>query len=220
MALLPEVQSHYGTLKLLINGEWVESNSSEIQQTTNPATAEIIAEYPLATQEEGEQAVAAAAAAFHTWKRVCLRDRARMLFDLRSRLEGRFDELCRILTQDHGRTMNESKGSMRRVIENVESACAATYGLVKMNEYVDELAGGIDQSLVWEPRGPFLIVTPGNIPMHAWSSFVPYAIGAGCTVVVCPSHHAPVAADAITRVAQEVFPPGVIKLVEGDRVVK
>ena len=77
-----------------------------------------------------------------------------MLFDLRSRLEGRFDELCRILTQDHGRTMNESKGSMRRVIENVESACAATYGLVKMNEYVDELAGGIDQSLVWEPSGP------------------------------------------------------------------
>jgi malonate-semialdehyde dehydrogenase (acetylating)/methylmalonate-semialdehyde dehydrogenase len=143
-----------------------------------------------------------------------------MLFDLRSRLEGRFDELCRILTQDHGRTMNESKGSMRRVIENMESACSATYGLVKMNEYVEELAGGIDQSLVWEPCGPFLIVTPGNIPMHAWSSFVPYAIGAGCTVVVCPSHHAPVAADAITRVAQEVFPPGVINFVHGDTALK
>jgi malonate-semialdehyde dehydrogenase (acetylating)/methylmalonate-semialdehyde dehydrogenase len=220
MALLPEVQSHYGRLKLLINGEWVESDSNDIQQTTNPATGEVIADYPLATQEEGEQAVAAAATAFQSWKNVCLRDRARMLFDLRSRLEEQFEELCRVLTQDHGRTISESRGSMRRVIENVESACSATYGLVKMNEYVDELAGGIDQSLVWEPCGPFLIVTPGNIPMHAWSSFVPYAIGAGCTVVVSPSHHAPVAADAITRVAQEVFPPGVINFVHGDTPLK
>lgn len=220
MALLPEVQSHYGTLKLLINGEWVESNSSEIRQTTNPATAESIAEYPLATQEESERAILAAAAAFRTWKNVCLRDRARLLFDLRGKLEERFDELCRILTQDHGRTIGESRGSVRRVIENVESACSAVYGMPKMNEYVDELAGGIDQSLIWEPRGPFLVVTPGNIPMHAWSSFVPYAIGAGCTVVVSPSHHAPVAADAITRIAQEVFPPGVINLVHGDRALK
>ena len=220
MAQLPEVHHHYGTLKLLIDGEWVDSQSNDIRQTTNPATARAIAEYPLATERECEQAIDAAAAAFHSWKNVCLRDRARTLFDLRGRIEEHFDELCRILTQDHGRTISESRGSVRRVIENVESACSATYGLAKMNEYVGDLASGIDQSLIWEPRGPFLVITPGNIPMHAWSSFVPYAIGAGCTVVVSPSPHAPVAADALTRVAQDIVPPGVINFVHADRTLK
>ena len=80
------------------------------------------------------------------------------------------------------------------------------------------LAGGIDEYLIWEPLGAFLIVTPGNIPMHAWSSFVPYALAAGCTVVVSPSRQDPVAADAICRAAQETgFPPGVINLVHGGR---
>ncbi|NOY45297.1 MAG: aldehyde dehydrogenase family protein [Deltaproteobacteria bacterium] len=218
MPVLPEVKKHYGRLKLLIGGEWVESRSPKVQQTTNPATGEVIAEFPEATPEEARAAVEAAARAFEGWKDVCLRDRARLLFDLRAKLEERFDELTRILVQDHGRTIGEAEGSVRRVIENVESACSAAYGLVKMNEHLDQLATGIDQWLVWEPLGPFLIVTPGNIPMHAWSSFVPYALAAGCTVVVSPSRQDPVAADAITRAAVEVgFPPGVINLIHGGR---
>ena len=216
MALLTEVKSNYGQLELLIGGDWIKSSSSEIRTSTNPATGEVIAEFPLATPAEGQAAVSAAAEAFQSWKDVCLRDRARMLFDFRGKLEERFEDLCRILSQDHGRTIGESRGSVRRVIENVESACAAAYGLVKMNEHIDQLATDIDQTLVWEPLGAFLIVTPGNIPMHAWSSFVPYALAAGCTVVVSPSPHDPVAAEAINRVAQEVFPPGVINLVYGD----
>ena len=139
-----------------------------------------------------------------------------MLFALREKLEENFEELSRILTQDHGRTIAESRGSVRRVVENVESACTASYNLVKMNEHIDQLAPGIDQTLVWEPVGAFLIITPGNIPMHAWSSFVPYALAAGCTVVVSPSPHDPVAAQTINRVASDIFPPGVINLVYGD----
>ncbi|RLB14591.1 MAG: aldehyde dehydrogenase, partial [Deltaproteobacteria bacterium] len=111
-------------------------------------------------------------------------------------------------------------GSVRRVIENIESACSALYGLVSRNEHLDQLANGIDEYLVWEPLGPFLIITPGNIPMHAWSSFVPYALAAGCTVVVSPSHQDPVAAQTICEVAQETgFPPGVINLVYGGRQI-
>jgi len=89
---------------------------------------------------------------------------------------------------------------------------------VRRNEHLDHLANGIDEYLMWEPLGAFLIITPGNIPMHAWSSFVPYALAAGCTVVVSPSQHDPVGGEAICRVAQETgFPPGVINLVHGGR---
>ena len=52
MALLPEVKSHYGKLKLLIDGEWVDSTSTQVHETVNPATGEVIAEFPTATKEE------------------------------------------------------------------------------------------------------------------------------------------------------------------------
>ncbi len=218
MALLPEVKKHYGKQKLFINGEWIDSKSGEIHENPNPATGEIISEFPTATREEARAAVEAAHQAFQTWREVPMRDRARLLFDMRARFEEHFDELTRVLVQDHGRTIGEAIGSVRRVIENIESACSALYSLRKENEHMEQVARGIDQYLTWEPLGPFLIITPGNIPMHAWSSFVPYALAAGCTVVVSPSRQDPVAAEYICRVAQETgFPPGVINLIHGGR---
>jgi len=220
MSLLPEVKKHYGKLKFLMNGEWIESQSTDIQQTTNPATGEVIAEFPSATKDEALQAARTAHEAFQEWKNVPMRERARYLFKVVAKFDEHYDELCRVLTQDHGRTIGEARGSVSRVIENIESACSALYGLAKQNEHMDQLANGIDQYLVWEPLGAFLIITPGNIPMHAWSSFVPYALAAGCTVVVSPSRQDPVAAEMVTRVTQEVgFPPGVINLVHGGRSI-
>ncbi len=57
MALLPEVKKHYGMLKLLIDGEWVESKSTQIHEDVNPATGEVIAEFPTATTQEARAAV-------------------------------------------------------------------------------------------------------------------------------------------------------------------
>ena len=220
MSLIPEVKKHYGKMKLFIDGEWVDSQSTDIQETTNPATDEVIAEFPAATKEEALAAVEAANRAFKDWKNCSLRDRARLLFSMHAKFEEHYEEMSRILTQDHGRTIGEARGSVSRVIENIESACSALYGLVRRNEHIDQLANGIDQYLVWEPLGAFLIITPGNIPMHAWSSFVPYALAAGCTVVISPSRQAPVAAETISRVAQEAgFPAGVINVVHGGRSI-
>ena len=220
MAILPEVKSNYGKLKILVDGEWIDSSSTVVNETTNPATGEVIAEYPTATKEEARAAVEAAQRGFEALSKVALRERAKMLFDMRQKYEEHFDELARVLTQDHGRTIGEARGSVRRCIENIESACSAAYGMAARNEHVDELANGIDMWLTWEPLGPFLIVTPGNIPMHAWSSFVPYALAAGCPVVVSPSRQDPIAAEFMTRVALEVgWPKGAINLIHGGREI-
>ncbi|MGB6068452.1 MAG: aldehyde dehydrogenase family protein [Desulfomonilaceae bacterium] len=220
MALLPEVRRHYGKLKLLIDGEWVDSKSTHVHETVNPATGEVIAEFPTATEKEARAAVEAAGRGFEAMKKIPLRERARMLFDMRQKFEEHFDELTRVLTQDHGRTIKESIGSVRRVIENIESACSAAYGMAARNEHIDDLANGIDMWLTWEPVGAFLIVTPGNIPMHAWSSFVPYALAAGCSVVVSPSRQDPVSAEYIARVALEAgWPKGAINLIHGGREI-
>ena len=216
MALLPEVQKHYGKLKFYINGEWVDSKSDQIYEDVNPANGEVIAEFPSATDDEIEAAIQSAQAALSTWREVPLRDKARYLFDLRGKFEEHFDMLCRVLVQDHGRTIGEARGTLRRCIENIESACSALLLLTK-GECVFDLASGLDQALYWEPRGVFLIITPNNIPMHAWSSYVPYAIASGCPVVVSPSKNDPVCLDAVFRVTAEVkgFPPGLVNLVYG-----
>ncbi len=216
MAVLPEVQKHYGKLKLYIDGRWVESASDRVYESVNPATGEVIAEFPSATDAEVEAAIQAAQQGLATWAEVPLRDRARYLFDLRGRFDAHFDRLVRVLVQDHGRTLGEARGTIRRCIENIESACSALLLLTK-GEYVFDLAQGLDQALVWEPRGVFLIITPSNIPMHAWSSFVPYAIASGCPVVVSPSKYDPVCLDAVFRVTAEVegFPPGLVNLLYG-----
>jgi malonate-semialdehyde dehydrogenase (acetylating)/methylmalonate-semialdehyde dehydrogenase len=176
----------------------------------------VIAEFPSATDAEIEHAIQAAQTALKTWREVPLRDKARYLFDLRGKFEAHVERLCRILVQDHGRTIGEARGTLRRCIENIESACSALLLLTK-GEYVTDLAKGLDQALYWEPRGVFLIITPNNIPMHAWSSYVPYAIASGCPVVVSPSKTDPVCLDAIFSVTAEVegFPPGLVNLVYG-----
>jgi malonate-semialdehyde dehydrogenase (acetylating) / methylmalonate-semialdehyde dehydrogenase len=220
MTILSEVKSNYGKLKLLIDGEWVDSQSTVTGTTVNPATGEVIAEYPTATEEEARAAVDAAQRGFVALNKIALRERAKMLFDMRQKFEEHFDDLTRVLTQDHGRTIGESRGSVRRCIENIESACSAAYGMAARNEHIDNLANGIDMWLTWEPMGPFLIVTPSNIPMHAWSSFVPYALAAGCSVVISPSRQDPVAAEYISRVAQEAgWPKGAINVIHGGRKI-
>ncbi|WP_457551684.1 aldehyde dehydrogenase family protein [Desulfobacula sp.] len=218
MALLKEVKENYGKLKLYIDGEWVESQSTEIYESVNPTTGVPIATFPSATEAEVTRAVESAQAALQTWKDVPVRDKARYLFDLRQKFEEHNDRLCRILVQDHGRTIGEARGTLRRCIENIEVACSALLLLTK-GDYINELAKGLDQVMYYEPRGVFLIITPNNIPMHAWSSYVPYALASGCPVIVSPSKEDPVCAQAIFEVTQEVkgFPPGLMNLVYGGR---
>jgi len=141
--LLPEVKKHYGRLKFLIDGEWEDSKSSNLEIDTNPANDEAIAELPNATKEEAIQAVEAAHRAFQTWRNVSIRDRAYMLFSMHHKFRDNFEMLCRVLTQDHGRTIGEARGSVARVLENIESACSAVYGLPKQNEHIMHLPTGI-----------------------------------------------------------------------------
>ena len=212
MPLLPEVAGHYGRLKLYINGEWVEPETGRYFEDTNPAKDAVIAEAPIAGKNQVDQAIAAAHEAFKKWRNVPFRNRAELVFNLREQFRQDFDWLTRILVQDHGRTYDEAVGTIQRCIENIEAAGSSMYSYYR-GEHVDQLATGIDCYRLREPVGVFLILTPGNIPMHAWSSFVPYALACGCTVIVKPSRQNPVAADAVMKVAEKVgLPPGVINL--------
>src|SRR5450755_2139779 len=106
-----------------VNGQWVESTSTEWVDVTNPATGEVIAKAPLSSAAEVAAAVEAAAAAYPEWRRTPPEDRIQPLFKLKMLLEEHIDDIARIITTENGKTFTEAKAEMRRAIENVEVAC-------------------------------------------------------------------------------------------------
>ena len=178
MAVVPEVAKHHGKLRNYINGQWVEPGTGQYFDTTNPATDEAIAEAPIASKADVEAAITAAHEAFKKWRNVPFRDRAKKVFTLREKVVEKTEWLSRILVQDHGCTIDEARGTNARIVENIEAAGSSMYSYYR-GEHVDQLATGIDCYQIREPVGVFLIITPGNIPTHAWSSFVPYALACG-----------------------------------------
>src|SRR4030067_818417 len=123
MAILEEPVKEVIKVRNFINGEWRDSASSRISSVINPATGNTIARVPDSTREEVEAAIGAAKAAFPEWRQTPPVARARYLFRLKALLEEHFEELSRIQTQEHGKTIDESRGETRRGIENVEGAC-------------------------------------------------------------------------------------------------
>ena len=217
MALLSEVKKSYGRLKLFIDGTWLDSTSTHWEPVMNPAKDEVIAEVPFTPREEVDRAVEAAARAFERWKEFPIPSRVQYLYRLKQRLEEHLEELSRITTQNHGKIIDESRGEMRRLIENVESACAVAYTLTK-GEHLDIVAPGIDETLVREPLGPFAILGPFNFPTLAPFWFIPYALALGCTLVVKPSEICPVPMQWTFNVMEEIgLPSGVVNLVHGGR---
>ncbi|MBN1177156.1 MAG: CoA-acylating methylmalonate-semialdehyde dehydrogenase [Dehalococcoidales bacterium] len=217
MALLEEPIKEVRTLKNYIDGEWVESKG-EVIDVVNPATYKTIAKVPISTGEEFDTAVEAAKAAFPDWRRTTPVARARYLYRLKELLEENFEEVSRIQTQEHGKTIDESRGETRRGIENVEVACGMPS--LMQGYFSEDIAHGIDEWVIPTPLGVFGVIGPFNFPfmIPLWS--VPYAVATGNCVVVKPSSEVPNSQTKLTELAEEAgFPPGVWNMVHGGRTV-
>ncbi len=204
-------------VKNFVDGEWVESKG-EIRDVVNPAKYEVIAKVPISTKDEIDAAVEAAKAAFPDWRRTTPLARARCLFRLKELLEEHFEEVSRVQTQEHGKTIDESRGETRRGIENVEVACGIPTLMMGYN--LEDIASGIDEYLIRQPLGVFGIIGPFNFPfmIPLWSA--PYAVATGNCVVIKPSSEVPLSQMKIAELVDEAgFPPGVWNVVNGGRTV-
>ena len=218
MSPLSEIPYHKDNLEILIDGSWVKSESNDGQLVVNPGTGKKISRVPFALHEEIDAAVASADSAFKKWNQIPLSERAQYLFKMKAFFEQHFESLARINTQNHGKTILESRGDIRRTIDNIEAAIAASYTLLK-GEHLDQISEGIDEGTIKEPLGVFGIVCPFNFPIMVPFWFVPYAIVAGCTVVVKLSEVTPL---PMTWLAQQMqkeinLPQGVLNLVHGSK---
>jgi len=219
MPLLSEVQKKYGKLKNYVNGEWVDSESDRLLDVENPATGEIIAQMPLSTVDETKAAIEVAQEAWQEWRETPPISRARIFFKLKELLELDFENIARIMVQEQGKTIDESRGETRRSIENVEVACGIPslmfgYGLE------DGAAEGIDEDAIISPLGVFAAICPFNFPAMIPYWFWPYAVATGNNYIVKPSSQVPITQNYMFRAVEKAgFPPGVINLVNGSHEV-
>ncbi|GAB4476194.1 MAG: CoA-acylating methylmalonate-semialdehyde dehydrogenase [Anaerolineae bacterium] len=198
-----------------INGAWTPSSAAEHLDVVNPATAEVLARVPLSPGDEVDAAARAAFAALDGWRRTPATERVQYLFRLKDVLEAHFEAISVLITQECGKTLDESRGEMRRAIENVEVACGIP--MLMQGDFSEDIAPGIDEILIRQPVGVCAIIAPFNFPGMIPFWFMPYALACGNTVIVKPSERVPLTMQRIFALMDEEvrFPPGVINLVNG-----
>jgi malonate-semialdehyde dehydrogenase (acetylating) / methylmalonate-semialdehyde dehydrogenase len=197
-----------------INGEWVKPNVIEYLDVINPATGQVIAKTPLSTRADVDAAAKAASEAFPAWRRTPVNDRVQYLFKLRNLMREHMDEIAKLITDECGKTFEESRAEMVRAVENVETACGMPH--MGKGEFVEDIASGIDEIMIRQPVGVCATIAPFNFPGMIPFWYLPYALAAGNTYVIKPSEKVPTTMQYIFKLIEQVgFPKGVVNLVNG-----
>jgi len=198
-----------------VRGEWRKSAATSLA-VVNPATAEVIGRVPLSTADEVEEAVAAADGVKHLWRRTPPGDRVQYLFALKELLEDHIDELARTVVMENGKTFAEAKAEVRRAIENVEVACGIPMLMQGYN--LEDIAPGIDETMIRQPVGIVAAITPFNFPAMIPFWYLPYAIACGNCFILKPSEKVPLTMQLAFRLMERLgLPKGVIGLINGGR---
>jgi malonate-semialdehyde dehydrogenase (acetylating)/methylmalonate-semialdehyde dehydrogenase len=202
------------TVKLLINGQFVESKTSEWRDIINPATQEVLARVPFATEDEINAAVASAKAAFKTWRFTPIGTRARIFLKYQQLIREHMQELAAILTAEQGKTLADAEGDVFRGLEVVEHA--ANIGNLQMGEVANNVANGVDTYTIQQGLGVCAGITPFNFPAMIPLWMFPMAIACGNTFVLKPSEQDPMVTMRLVELALEAgIPVGVLNVIHG-----
>ena len=206
------------TAKLLINGEFVESTTSDWQDILNPATQEVLGRVPMATQDEVNAAIASAQAAFATWRQTPVQARMRIMLKLQDLIRQNAKSIAQVLTAEQGKTLADAEGDIQRGLEVVEHACSV--GTLQMGEYLEGVARGVDTYTLQQPLGVCAGITPFNFPAMIPLWMFPMAIVCGNTFVLKPSEQNPLTTMLLVELAMEAgVPAGVLNVVHGGKEV-
>jgi malonate-semialdehyde dehydrogenase (acetylating)/methylmalonate-semialdehyde dehydrogenase len=201
---------------LFINGEFVQSTSKDKLPITNPATGELLAEVPMATQNEMLAAVDAAKTAFKTWSEVATPERARLMLKYQELLKKNQREIAELLCKENGKTLADGEGDVWRGIEVVEHA--ANVASLIMGETVENVARNIDTYSYQQPLGVCGGITPFNFPAMIPLWMFPVAIACGNTFILKPSEQDPLTPMRLAELFVEAgAPKGVLNIIHGGK---
>ena len=200
-----------------INGRRISSKTTRVLPLHSPGSGRIIAEVPLSTDLDLEEAVRTAAVAQLKWGEQTFRDRAQVLFRMKSLIESRIDELATVVSLENGKTLEESQASILRGIECIEFATS----LPQLSPgRVLQVGRGVECKLVRYPLGVVAGITPFNFPFMVPLWMAPMAIGLGNAFILKPSEQTPLSAMELANIFGEAgLPDGLFSVVHGDREV-
>ena len=216
MAANPQPAASASTVKLLLDGQFVESKSAQWREVVNPATQQVLARVPMCDAREVDQAVRSAAAAFKTWRNVPIGQRARIMLKLQELIRRDMKKLAASITAEQGKTLPDAEGDVFRGLEVVEHACSI--GSLTLGEIAENVAGGVDTYFIRQPIGVVAGITPFNFPAMIPLWMFPMAIVCGNTFVLKPSEQDPMTPMLLGALALEAgIPPGVLNIVHGGK---
>src|SRR5882724_6214369 len=200
-----------------IGGEWLQPKAASTP-VYNPSIGEVIAECPVGTVADVNAAVEAAHAAFPAWMETPPVERARILGRFKMLMEDNFEDIVRSNTREHGKTLVESRGDVKRGMEVIEFALGVPS--LMMGEVLENVARGIDCEAIRQPLGVCVGITPFNFPAMVPLWMYPIAIACGNTFVLKPSEKVPLTAIKIAKLLEKAgLPKGVMNIVHGGREV-
>jgi malonate-semialdehyde dehydrogenase (acetylating)/methylmalonate-semialdehyde dehydrogenase len=200
-----------------IDGARHDGTGDRTAPVTDPATGEVTGQVALASPADVDAAVAAATAAFPSWRDTSLTKRSAVLFRFRELLNARKPELAEIITAEHGKVLDDALGEVSRGQEVVEFACGVPH-LLK-GGFTENASTGVDVHSARQPVGPVAVISPFNFPAMVPMWFFPIAIATGNTVVLKPSEKDPSAAIWMAELWKEAgLPDGVFNVLQGDKV--
>jgi len=204
----------YPQLSLYIDGEFIHGGGRHEQDILNPATQAVIGKLPHATREDLDQALAAAARAFESWKKSSPIERSNVLRRVAELARSRAQEIGRGITMDQGKPLAESVGEVMFCAEHAEwhaEECRRIYGRV-----IPARHPAVRQTVLREPVGVVAAFSPWNFPFNQAIRKVSAAVGAGCAVILKGPEDAPSAVLAIARLFHDAgLPKGVLNIVWG-----
>lgn len=212
---MPTKSSHQSLrVPNFIAGEEREARATEFRDVRDPATGDLVAQTPLSSDADVDEAVAAANTSFLEWAEIPVTERARVMFRLHALFEKSFDELAEIITVENGKAVSEAKAELRRGLDAIEFA--AGMPTLMMGEVLEQVSRGVDTELVREPIGVCAAITSFNFPALIPLLTAPIAITAGNTYVLKPSQRTPLTANRIANLFTEAgVPAGVFNVVHG-----
>ncbi|WP_353641802.1 aldehyde dehydrogenase family protein [Mesorhizobium sp. WSM2239] len=194
-----------------IDGEWREPKGTARGVVVNPATEEVLTQFPLGNGEDVDAAVSAARRAFATWGLTEPDFRASLLHRLQALLEERRELIAQCLTLEMGAAIGYARtAQVPLAIAHVKTArdVLTAFTFVEQRGHT---------AVTREPVGVCALITPWNWPLYQITAKVAPALAAGCTIVLKPSELSPLSALLFAEAIEEAgFPAGVFNLVNGD----
>ncbi len=200
-----------------IDGRMHDTPPARTGPVFNPATGEQAAEVAFAPVAGVDAAVEAAARAYPGWRNTSLAGRQHIMFAFRELLERHKDDMARLITAEHGKTLDDARGEVQRGLEVVEFACGLPQ-LLK-GEFSENVSTAVDMYSIRQPLGVVAGITPFNFPAMVPLWMYPMAIACGNTFVLKPSEKDPSPSMLAAELwAKAGLPAGVFNVVHGDKV--